>query len=47
MAPVLMMVFERRGTAIFTLMVSLLVIGRHIGNIRRLMAGTEPRIGAS
>lgn len=46
-APVLMMVFERRGTAIFTLMVSLLVIGRHIGNIRRLMAGTEPRIGAS
>lgn len=47
LAPVLMMLLERRGAAIFTLLVSLLVIARHHGNIRRLLAGTEPRIGAS
>ena len=46
-APVLMIVFERRGTAMFTLLVSLLVVARHTANIRRLLAGTEPRIGVS
>ena len=46
-APVLMLVFERREMAAFTVLVSLMVIVRHHGNIRRLLAGTEPRIGAS
>lgn len=46
-APLLMLAFERRGTAVFTLLVSVLVIARHAANIRRLLAGTEPRIGTS
>nr|WP_282572115.1 glycerol-3-phosphate 1-O-acyltransferase PlsY [Roseomonas acroporae] len=31
--------------ALFALLVALLVVYRHQGNIRRLLAGTEPRIG--
>jgi glycerol-3-phosphate acyltransferase PlsY len=45
-APVLMLTFETTPEAIASLLVSALVIFRHRGNIERLLAGTEPRIGA-
>ncbi len=31
---------------LFSLLMSLLVLVRHLGNIRRLAAGTEPKLGA-
>jgi len=45
-APFLMLVFSTPDTALVTGLVSLLIIGRHHTNIRRLFAGTEPKIGA-
>jgi glycerol-3-phosphate acyltransferase PlsY len=45
-APVLMLWLESPALALAAALVSLLVIGRHHANIRRLAAGTEPRIGA-
>jgi glycerol-3-phosphate acyltransferase PlsY len=33
--------------AVFAGLIAALIIGKHRGNIRRLLAGTEPRIGAS
>lgn len=47
LAPALMAVFTDSGTAFFTLFVSLIVVARHHANIRRLIQGTEPRIGAA
>jgi glycerol-3-phosphate acyltransferase PlsY len=45
-APVLMNWLVSPAYGLGALLVSLLVIVRHHGNIRRLMAGKEPRIGA-
>ncbi len=45
-APVLMLLLESQALALAAALVSLLVIVRHNGNIRRLLAGTEPKIGA-
>lgn len=45
-APLLMLAFRPEAMAIATLLVSLLVLVRHHANIRRILAGTEPRIGA-
>lgn len=42
----LTLVFGGTGTPVSTLLLSLLIIARHHANIRRLLAGTEPRIGA-
>ena len=46
-APVLMFAWGDRYLAPFSLLVALLIFARHHANIRRLLAGTEPRIGAS
>lgn len=45
-APVLMHYLDSPALTLTTLLVSLFVIARHHTNIRRLLAGTEPRIGA-
>jgi glycerol-3-phosphate acyltransferase PlsY len=46
-APVMFLLFGAPGImAILALCVAVLVFVRHEGNIRRLLAGTEPRIGA-
>ena len=45
-APLLMLAFRTPQTALATTLVSLLIIARHHTNIRRLLAGTEPKIGA-
>ncbi len=45
-APVLMLLLESQALALAAALVSLLVIVRHHANIRRLLTGTEPRIGA-
>lgn len=44
-APALMLWWRGPWPAAATLAVSAIVLGRHAGNIRRLLAGTEPRIG--
>jgi glycerol-3-phosphate acyltransferase PlsY len=44
-APVLALVAGRPDLALFSGGVAALVVIRHHGNIRRLLAGTEPRIG--
>ena len=46
-APLLMLAFRSPGLAVAALLVSLLVVLRHHTNIARLLAGTEPRIGAN
>ena len=46
LAPVSMLVLRPWPMALAALLVSALIIVRHHGNIRRLLAGTEPRIGA-
>lgn len=45
LAPVLMLIWQGPATAAATAVVSVIVFLRHSGNIRRLLAGTEPRIG--
>jgi len=44
-APLLALVFSDAEHALMALLVGVLVFWRHEGNIRRLLAGTEPRIG--
>jgi len=45
--PALTAIFYRNGTLLlaFALGVALVIIVRHVSNIRRLAAGTEPRLG--
>jgi glycerol-3-phosphate acyltransferase PlsY len=45
-APIMMNALVSPAYALAALLVSLLILVRHHGNIRRLLAGTEPRIGA-
>jgi glycerol-3-phosphate acyltransferase PlsY len=45
-APLLAIVLADRTLALFALVLALIVLVRHQENIRRLLAGTEPRIGA-
>lgn len=45
-SPLLALVFSDAEHALMALLVAVLVVWRHEGNIRRLLAGTEPRIGA-
>ena len=45
-APLLLWAFADGRTALAGLVVSAVCIGRHHANIARLIAGTEPRIGA-
>jgi len=47
LAPALVWLFAGGAAALAALAISLLVYWRHEGNIRRLLAGTEPRIGES
>ncbi|BDG72220.1 glycerol-3-phosphate 1-O-acyltransferase PlsY [Roseomonas fluvialis] len=44
-SPLLALVFSDAEHALMALLVAVLVVWRHEGNIRRLLAGTEPRIG--
>jgi acyl phosphate:glycerol-3-phosphate acyltransferase len=44
-APIAAAFLADRATAWMTLAIALMVIARHHENVRRLMAGTEPRIG--
>ena len=44
-APVLMLLWTGTSPALAVALVSLIVFVRHEGNIRRLLNGTEPRIG--
>ena len=46
-APLLMLWLRPSAYALATLLITLLILARHHANIRRLLAGTEPRIGAS
>ncbi|MCB8879855.1 glycerol-3-phosphate 1-O-acyltransferase PlsY [Acidisoma cellulosilytica] len=46
-APFLAWIFAGPAHALLALLVTLLVLGRHHANIRRLISGTEPRIGAA
>ena len=45
LAPVLMLLWRGPAAGAATALVSAVVFWRHSGNIRRLLAGTEPRIG--
>ena len=45
-APTLMLLLRGENPAIATAAVSVIVLLRHRGNITRLLAGTEPKIGA-
>jgi len=40
-------VLKSEATAVVTALIAILVISRHADNIRRLIAGTEPKIGGS
>ena len=44
--PILALFMADQRTALLALAIAILVVWRHHGNISRLMAGTEPRIGA-
>ncbi len=44
-APLFALVLSRADHALMALLIAILVFWRHEANIRRLMAGTEPRIG--
>ncbi len=46
LAPLFAWALAGRGTVYFSLAIAVLVYARHHANIRRLLAGTEPRIGA-
>jgi len=45
LAPILAWALAGPGVALLALAIGALVFGRHYANIRRLLAGTEPRIG--
>ena len=45
LAPLLALVLSTRAMALLALAIAALVFVRHEANIRRLLAGTEPRIG--
>ncbi len=45
-APILAFMIAGKWTTLLVLAISVLIIARHYANIRRLIAGTEPRIGA-
>ncbi len=45
-APVLFLLFRDGAAALAALLVAAIVVARHHANIRRLLNGTEPRIGA-
>jgi glycerol-3-phosphate acyltransferase PlsY len=47
LSPVLAWAFGGPDRAILALIVAILVLARHHANIRRLLSGTEPRIGAA
>ncbi|WP_158805925.1 MULTISPECIES: glycerol-3-phosphate 1-O-acyltransferase PlsY [unclassified Acidisoma] len=47
LSPLLAWGFGGPARAILALVVAILVLARHHANIRRLLAGTEPRIGAT
>ncbi|WP_291296927.1 glycerol-3-phosphate 1-O-acyltransferase PlsY [Elioraea sp.] len=47
LAPLLTWAFAGAGPAFAVLAIAVLITWRHEGNIRRLLAGTEPRIGES
>ena len=47
LSPVIAWAFGGPAWAILALVVAILVIARHHTNIRRLLSGTEPRIGAT
>jgi glycerol-3-phosphate acyltransferase PlsY len=44
-APILALILSDAEHALLALLVGLLIFWKHEGNIRRLLAGTEPRIG--
>jgi glycerol-3-phosphate acyltransferase PlsY len=44
-APPLAWAIDGRAMALFALVLAVLVVGKHHANIRRLLAGTEPRFG--
>jgi glycerol-3-phosphate acyltransferase PlsY len=46
LAPVLALLLADRATALMALVIAVLIVARHHENIRRLLAGTEPRIGS-
>jgi glycerol-3-phosphate acyltransferase PlsY len=46
LAPVLALLLADRASALMALAIAVLIFIRHHANIRRLLAGTEPRIGA-
>jgi glycerol-3-phosphate acyltransferase PlsY len=46
-APFLAWIFAGPAHALLALIVTLLVLAKHHANIRRLLSGTEPRIGAA
>jgi glycerol-3-phosphate acyltransferase PlsY len=45
-APIVALRFAAAPASLALLLIALLVIARHHANIRRLLAGTEPRVGA-
>jgi glycerol-3-phosphate acyltransferase PlsY len=45
LAPVLALLLANNGVALLALAIAVLIFARHHENIRRLLAGTEPRIG--
>jgi len=47
LAPAYTFAFYHRHGAILVLLLSALVVYRHAGNIKRLLSGTEPKIGQS
>ena len=46
-APIVALIQDQHRLAIATAFIAILVVARHADNIRRLIAGTEPKIGGS